>query len=322
MDPTVEASLIGIAGTVIGVGGTVIVAVTSARNARLTNQATIDSAHADSNFTLEATREAQYADRYSRALEQLGSENLDVRIGGIYALEGIALDSPRQHPTVMEVLTAFIREHARTDPGAERPARWPLPDVQAALTVVGRRKSDHDIRPMDLNNTDLSGGDLTGANLNGANLMNVNFTRAILTVADLTKAVLWAADFTGAIVTSTTFAAAQLVRANLSGANLIGAKFVFANLTSANLTNAELLSADLTNADLTGAKLVAANFTNARLDGACWPDGVEVPEGWLNRSGRLKPVRETTEPTTSGYVSRPPGRRHRGVRLEGASSTR
>ena len=54
-----EASLIGAAAALIGVGGTVIVAVTAARNARRTNQATIDAAHADGLLTLEATREAQ-----------------------------------------------------------------------------------------------------------------------------------------------------------------------------------------------------------------------------------------------------------------------
>ena len=61
------------------------------------------------NFTL--SREGQVTDRYTRAIEQLGSDQLDVRIGGIYALERVARDSARDHATVMEVLTAFVREH-------------------------------------------------------------------------------------------------------------------------------------------------------------------------------------------------------------------
>src|SRR6266436_2086814 len=68
------------------------------------------------NFTL--SREGQVTDRYTKAIEQLGSGKLDVRIGGIYALERIARDSKKDHPTVMEVLTAFIREHSREP--------WPL----------------------------------------------------------------------------------------------------------------------------------------------------------------------------------------------------
>ena len=68
MNPVVESALIAAAATLVGVGGTVIVAVTANRNARRTNQATIDAAHADAQLTLDAAREAQFADRYSRAL--------------------------------------------------------------------------------------------------------------------------------------------------------------------------------------------------------------------------------------------------------------
>jgi hypothetical protein len=49
-------------------------------------------------------------DPYTKAIEQLGSGKLDVRIGAIYALERVARDSARDHQTVIEVLTAFIRE--------------------------------------------------------------------------------------------------------------------------------------------------------------------------------------------------------------------
>jgi hypothetical protein len=53
-------------------------------------------------------------ERYTRAIEQLGSDKIDIRLGGIYSLERIATDSTRDHPTIMEVLTAFIREHTAT----------------------------------------------------------------------------------------------------------------------------------------------------------------------------------------------------------------
>ena len=67
-------------------------------------------------------------DRYTKAIEQLGSGKLDIRLGGIYAPERIAHDSPRDHPTVLEVLAAFIREHSHEpwppkEPGAKTPGR-------------------------------------------------------------------------------------------------------------------------------------------------------------------------------------------------------
>ena len=70
------------------------------------------------NFTL--SRECQVTNRYTKAIEQLGSDKLDVRIGGIYALERVARDSARDHPIVIEVLAAFFREHSRE--------QWPPPD--------------------------------------------------------------------------------------------------------------------------------------------------------------------------------------------------
>jgi Pentapeptide repeats (8 copies) len=104
-----------------------------------------------SRQTLELTEQGQVTERYTKAIEQLGSDKLDVRIGGIYALERIARDSARDHPTVMEVLAAFIREHSREPwpvPEATisrgREDRFPRPDAQAALTLIGRRDSGQD----------------------------------------------------------------------------------------------------------------------------------------------------------------------------------
>jgi hypothetical protein len=79
------------------------------------------------NFTL--SREGQVTDRYTKAIEQLGSEKLDVRIGGIYALERVAGDSARDHPTVMAVLSAFVREHSRE--------HWPAPEPATAAPDHG-----------------------------------------------------------------------------------------------------------------------------------------------------------------------------------------
>jgi hypothetical protein len=265
MDPTVEAALIGIAGTVIGIGGTVIVAISGNRNARRTNQATIDAAQADARLTLEATREAQFADRYSRALEQLGSDNLDVRIGGIYALEGIALDSPRHHPVVMEVLVTFVREHSRAPADAVKPERWPLPDVQAALTVVGRRNPEHDARHMDFSDADLSGANLRGANLKEAELVLVDLSNA---------------DLAGANLESATLNAAKLGKANLRGANFSFAKLEGADLSNADLTFAKFDFAYLMGASLVGQSAFPAGFTDAILDGALWSNRYEAPSGY------------------------------------------
>jgi hypothetical protein len=148
------------------------------------------------NFSL--ARQGQVTDRYTKAIEQLGSDKgLEVRIGGIYALERIARDSRRDHATIMEVLAAFIRDHSSeqwppAEPGAETPERATRPDVQAAFTVIGRRDPRHDrlgpSRAVDLHSAVLTGAVLRGvdADLVGANLTRADLTRADLTGADLT----------------------------------------------------------------------------------------------------------------------------------------
>lgn len=65
------------------------------------------------NFRL--SREGHVTDRYTKAIEQLGSQQLDVRLGALYALERIMIDSERDHPTIVEVFAAFVREHSRID---------------------------------------------------------------------------------------------------------------------------------------------------------------------------------------------------------------
>ncbi|WP_250213609.1 hypothetical protein [Acrocarpospora catenulata] len=61
--------------------------------------------------TLEATLQGQITDRYTKAIEQLDSKATDVRIGAIYALQRIAVDSPRDRTTIRNVLAAFVRNH-------------------------------------------------------------------------------------------------------------------------------------------------------------------------------------------------------------------
>jgi hypothetical protein len=196
--------------------------------------------------TFQLAEQGQVTERYTKAIEQLGSDKLDIRLGGIYALERIATDSARDHPTVMEVLTAFVREHTTTNhnpASAQAPVggatpsstpaetivpSWPTADVQAAVTVIGRRMVSQDVHRLDL----------TGVTLIGANLTNAH-------LAD-----------------------ARLIDADLAGAQLAGADLAGADLTGADLTNADLTSADLTYTDLTNAGLTGADLTNADLAGA------------------------------------------------------
>ena len=204
---------------------------------------------------LEVSREDQINDRYTRAIDQLGSEHLEIRLGGIYALERLANDSLKDQETVMKVLTAFVRQNASSqvtvqasrDESSEKDTEisanqgdvntsektTPKTDIQAILTVIGKHEWKVTGR-IDLSGTNLSRANLRGTNLSRANLRGTNLSRANLSRANLSRA--------------------DLSRANLSWADLRGANLRWADLGWANLYGADLRGANLSWANLTEAK--------------------------------------------------------------------
>jgi hypothetical protein len=66
----------------------------------------------------EKSREPKTHEQFGRGVEQLGSERADgsprteARLGGIYALERLALENEREYWPIMEVLTAYVRDNA------------------------------------------------------------------------------------------------------------------------------------------------------------------------------------------------------------------
>jgi hypothetical protein len=81
----------------------------SAIAANATAKAALENAEAALK-NAKAAEDKQITERFTKAVEQLASQEITVRLGGIYALERIANNSEDDHWTIMEVLTAFVRE--------------------------------------------------------------------------------------------------------------------------------------------------------------------------------------------------------------------
>ncbi|MBS9389804.1 MAG: pentapeptide repeat-containing protein [Dolichospermum sp. WA123] len=249
------------------------------------------------NKNAEAANQKQITERFSKAIEQLGSDKPEVILGGIYTLERIARDSEPDQWTIMEVLTAFVRQNApiikenesQSPEDQEKLLKLRI-SIRACLTVIGERKHpDLENKYIDLTRVNLSGFNLvefklkgfyfTGADLTEANLIGADLTGANLTGANLTKAKLTEANLTKAKLTE-----ANLFRANLTLANLTKAKLKEANLTEANLTEANLTEANLTKANLTGADLTEANLIGAYRLERDWITEVLLTEADLERA--------------------------------------
>ncbi len=240
------------------------------------------------------TEQGQITERFTRAIDQLGAtdeqgKKLEIRLGGIYTLERIDKESPERayHGTVMEVLTAYVRENSRRDRGksstptsaaneaaeqdkgveqdVEPNLQRPPADIQAILDVLKRREEErvpkeHRVR-LDLQGADLQYAWLLRINFRGAELWKANLRRAFLR-----KAELYQADFSEAILKRAWLKEADLSEADLQGADLSEAKLQGADLRGAlNLTQAQI-------EDALGNK-------DTRL-----PEGLQRPAEWSKGS--------------------------------------
>jgi len=205
---------------------------------------------------LDIDRQGQLTNRFTQATGQLGAElkdgqpNVEVRLGGIYALNRISKDWEKDYWPIANVLTAYVRHNARWDSSPKRSVWWrtvrtgegheskPRTDIQAILTVLGHNpppegESFNDFRKFDLRNTDLRGAE---------------FWDARLEYTDFFGAQLDGVQFWGAVLSH-----AKLENAHLAGANLMGAKLDAASLKNADVTGAKLDAASLKDTDVTGA---------------------------------------------------------------------
>ena len=209
-------------------------------------------------FTLDKLRvtvERHMTDRFTQAIDQLGNDNLEIRLGGIYALERMAATSEKDHWKIMEVLTTYIREHVRwsEDPitGEQDQVPQLAADIQAILSVLGRRSrtyQDGEHQRLDLRETDLRRANLNGAHLEGAIHSGVHLEGANLNSVHLEQAILRRADLRKANLTEAHLDKAFLGQAHLEGAILRQAHLDEAYLVGAHLKGADLLGADFTDA--------------------------------------------------------------------------
>jgi len=191
---------------------------------------------------LEVAGQQQATDRFAQALDQLGSEQLDVRLGGIYGLERIAARSaaeataaggaytapgPADPPPgwwasqdrvqVFEVLSAYVRTTSHrppVGPAGSADLQVRQPDVHAAATVLARRTVVDGDPPLDLSGSVLPGARLGWARLAGADLRG----------ADVRGTSLQHAQLAGVHLEQSLLCGTELQDADLRGAHLAGAR--------------------------------------------------------------------------------------------------
>jgi hypothetical protein len=213
---------------------------------------------------LRATQEGYVTERFSTAVDQLGSDKLETRIGGLHALWRIAEHSARDREAVISIQAAYLRTHLPWPPAG--------PDAPATDVPI------NDVVPLEVRAADAQVA-LTGL---GVLLLQPREQSWVnLSVTDLRRARCVLADLRGARLVETDlrdadFTEADLREANLRKADAGRAVFRRADLRLADLRGSDLSTADLLQVRLTGA--VASEHTRwpARFDHAA--AGVAVTE--------------------------------------------
>jgi hypothetical protein len=238
-------------------------------------------------WQVQVAREGQITERFTRAVDQLGSDKLEIRVGGILALERVARNSDVDREAITRILETFVRTHAHwsADPPESREPhphsaideqlpwlRDRAPDIAICLIVLGRRvpsssdKAAH-LPRIDLRHSYLSESRFPAATFQFANLARAEMRKIHLEYSRLAYADLRQVDVRGGF----------LMRADLSHAWLDQADLRGADLRQTNLVGTCLQGADFRGANLSGARLDGADLTGVRGDAATtWPAGFDA----------------------------------------------
>ena len=212
------------------------------------------------------SRKAQIATSYAQTLALLNKQQtLAIRIGAIDNLGLIAKEFPEYHGSIVEVLSAYIRERSQK---SKQDSPFIQSDIQSSLSIIANRRDQRDpntrfLDPQKIINLEKS--NLKGANLERVNLVGANLKRVNLILGDLNLANLQQVDLTGANLTQANLRVSNLKQAKLDKAILRRAELSLANLSNASLTGANLRKAELSRANLSEADLTKADFSGADL---------------------------------------------------------
>lgn len=215
--------------------------------------------------TIRQTREGQFTDRFTAAIDHLAEVDEVKKLGGIHELARVARQSDLDHWPAMEVLSAYLRANHPAVNRAE-PMEGDAPaEVRAISAVLRERDSSGEQRKLgqrlDLFEVDLRKAQLAGADLTEANLAECDLRGAFLAEAKLARATLDGADLRGADIRG----------ADLGGASLLGADARGVSFEEVDLRKAKLAELDLRQgADLRKARH-DAEISSARRDETTQP---------------------------------------------------
>ncbi|MBE9098514.1 pentapeptide repeat-containing protein [Vacuolonema iberomarrocanum] len=235
---------------------------------------------------LQVTLDGKITDRISQAIDHIGSKDLSIRLGGLYSLERIAIDSRRDLPNIIEIICAFIRvsspspfidrrlhsvvterELSKEELNKIVEEQFHRPrlteDIQVGLQILARITQLYKIpEESHLYVT----RNLFGVNVKGAILPDkANLSFFLLDNSQLDYVFASNAVMTRSRVNNSNLRGSLLHKIDLSNSDLSGSHMEHAYLCKAILRETRFLSSRLICANLIEVQAEKANFNQARL---------------------------------------------------------
>jgi len=218
--------------------------------------------------------QSQRNERFARSVELLGHPDGSVRLGALYALEGLARDGfDRQ--TIYDVVSAYARTHG--------PATGTFTEMETSgesdlvLTADEITPDASGVSPEDTTSDDYEAA-LTIC-LRAPHEWTLTIDLRGTVIARRPLPALKSVDFAGASLVDCQFDTTA-VACSFVGAALRGCRFVAAELTDCHLGHADLMSCQFSDVTLIGVSLDSAHvetclFVDTKYDSpTTWPKGV------------------------------------------------
>jgi len=219
----------------------------------------------------QINEQSQITERFTRAVDQLGSENIYMRIGALHALERIGRDSENDVVAILRLLSNFVRSQSPAQDDDD--VRAPL-DAVEGFAVIFRLAGKYEQL---LRNEKRSVVNLHAAHLphlvdfSGGRFFGFDFTRC-----NLSHGFFMGADFEGADLRGARLKCACLDRCNFRNAFFEEAVLDAASFNEADMTQATLWLAVCNGTNFSDAKNLPEMLSGIIYDEEFKPD---VPDG-------------------------------------------
>lgn len=226
----------------------------------------------------EVAEQSHLTDQINKAIENLGATrqvgdrlepNIEVRMGGLLALEKIAQTYPAEHIRIIDIICAYLVENSQSfvksnvemDEHGVPTAKFPIEarqDLKTVLRILSVRTPDQismeKERPHQI---DLRELDLRGLRIEGVSFLECDLTRA---------------RFCGAVLRGTDFRDCSLIDCNFDFCSLSFVEFL-----SSPMRYTSFISADVYETSFEPeVSMFTSRFREIKCDGA-WFDHMELP---------------------------------------------